>query len=96
MKYYAEINGDGLCIGLQTAYKEIDDQRKVEIESHNMDYLWKKYSNGVWSSEKFPPEPLNSESVEEKIERLEQQIQQDNLIQFEVLATIYEELVLKG
>ena len=33
------------------------------------------------------------ETAEEKIARLEQQIQQDNLIQFEVLATIYEELM---
>lgn len=45
------------------------------------------------------PEPLPvepQETLEEKIERLEQQIQQDNLITFEVLATIYEEILMKG
>jgi hypothetical protein len=33
------------------------------------------------------------ETTEQKIERLEQQVQQDNLILFDVLATIYEELL---
>ena len=45
------------------------------------------------------PEPeiiIQPETLEQKIERLELQIQQDNLITFEVLATIYEELMKKG
>jgi hypothetical protein len=33
------------------------------------------------------------ETLEEKIARLEQQIQNDTLVQFDVLATIYEELL---
>ncbi len=33
------------------------------------------------------------ESLEEKIVRLEKQVQQDNIITFEVLATIFEELL---
>lgn len=37
-----------------------------------------------------------TETLEQKIERLEQQIRNDNLVQFEVLATIYEELITKG
>ena len=37
------------------------------------------------------------ETTEQKIERLEQQVQQDNLILFDVLATIYDEVQsLKG
>ena len=36
------------------------------------------------------------ESLEQKIERLERQIQQDSITNFEVLATIYEELIMKG
>jgi hypothetical protein len=46
---------------------------------------------------------IEIESIDEKIARLERnnqelkvQVEQDNLIQFEVLATIYEELLLKG
>lgn len=41
-----------------------------------------------------PTEP--TETIEEKIIRLEQQIQESNLVQLEVLATIYEELLMKG
>jgi hypothetical protein len=47
-----------------------------------------------------PIEPISvspQETLEEKIARLEQQIQENTLIQFDVLATIYEELLkLKG
>jgi len=40
------------------------------------------------------PEPSSTvETTEQKIERLEQQVQSDNLIMMEVLATIYEELL---
>lgn len=41
-----------------------------------------------------PVEPV--ETLEQKLERLERQIQQDSLLQLEVLATIYEELLMKG
>lgn len=53
-------------------------------------------SDGTFiTPEPTPTEPV--ETAEEKLERLEQQVTQDNLIQFEVLATIYEEIqLLKG
>ncbi|MFJ7850801.1 hypothetical protein ACIQZM_18030 [Peribacillus sp. NPDC097206] len=35
------------------------------------------------------------ESLEQKVDRLEKQVTEDNLVQFEVLATIYEELLSK-
>lgn len=41
-----------------------------------------------------PTEP--HETIEQKIERLEKQVSQDNLVLFEVLATIYEELLMRG
>jgi len=41
-----------------------------------------------------PVKPLPpQETAEQKIERLEQQVQSDNLIMMEVMATIYEELL---
>jgi hypothetical protein len=45
------------------------------------------------------PEPVFVEPVEtleQKMDRLEQQRQSDNLTQFDVLATIYEELLMKS
>lgn len=45
------------------------------------------------------PEPIPIEpqpTLEEKLARMEQQLQEQALIQLEVLATIYEELLMKG
>lgn len=52
------------------------------------------YYEPVQEPEISPEEP--TETLEQKIDRLEMQIQLDNIIQFEVLATIYEELLMKG
>lgn len=41
-----------------------------------------------------PTEPV--ETVEEKLARMEQQLEAQSLVQLEVLATIYEELLMKG
>ena len=41
-----------------------------------------------------PAEP--QPTLEEKIARMEQQIEEQSLVQLEVLATIYEELLMKG
>ncbi|UII56719.1 hypothetical protein LS684_04435 [Cytobacillus spongiae] len=66
-----------------------------EFSSDIGEFGQKMQSDGTFIDiEPVQEEPI--ETLEQKIERLEQQIQQDNLIQFEVLATIYEELLLKG
>lgn len=60
----------------------------------------KRDENGTFYFEPFEIDLEESieatETIEQKIDRLERQIQQDNIIQFEVLATIYEELLMKG
>lgn len=53
-----------------------------------------RQSNGTFITP--APNPVETETLEDKITRLEQQVQMDNLVVFEVLATIYEELVTQG
>lgn len=95
-KYYAQIDENGVCFSVKSVAGEINDPNNIEIESLNNDLLYRKFENGRWSIKKVtqPSEP--AETLEQKVVRLEQQIQQDNLIQFEVLATIYEEILNKG
>lgn len=94
MIHLAELNENGICISVKTTKNMIDDGRHVEIETPDFDYyVWRKYENGQWSQEKYPPEPPLQETVEEKLARLEQQLQETTLIQYEALATIFEEIL---
>jgi hypothetical protein len=66
-----------------------------EVTEYTRDGETVSHTVRVPIQEETPPaEPTETEpTLEEKITRLEQQIQQDNLVTFEVLATIYEELL---
>lgn len=66
-----------------------------EIESYDAEIGQIMQVDGTFiTPEPVPTEPI--ETVEQKLERLELQRQSDNLTQFDVLATIYEELLLKS
>lgn len=47
--------------------------------------------------EDVPVEPIEPQpTLEEKLARMERQLEEQGLVQLEVLATIYEELLMKG
>jgi hypothetical protein len=48
------------------------------------------------SSTESPTETPPQETLEQKVDRIEVQRQEDTLMQLDVLATIYEELLMKG
>jgi hypothetical protein len=65
-------------------------------ENETFDHFYNASDNSVYTKKRLevsevvePPK----ETLVEKITRLEQQVMQDNLVTFEVLATIYEELL---
>lgn len=59
MKVYAQIDKNGIVIGLSQLSAAIENSSMIEIESYDEDYLWRKYENGVWSTEKYlPPAPI--------------------------------------
>jgi hypothetical protein len=93
MPFYANIDQTGLCIGVTETLEAIADPNSIEIDGLDGNYLYRKFENNQWSIGKFPPTLVEQETAEQKIARLEQQIQADNLVTFEVLATIYEELL---
>ena len=98
MIYLAELNDEGLCVGIKSVLKFEDHLKAnhIQIESMNQELLYRKYENGNWSDIKPLPSIPAEETLNDRFERLEKQIQEDNLMQFEVLATIYEELLSKG
>lgn len=97
MRYYATIDVNGICTGFQVSGKGDQPANTVEITKEqyvSQDLLYRKYENGQWSVEKYPPpEPPQQETVEEKLVRLEQRLQETTLIQYEALATIFEEIL---
>jgi len=76
MIHLAELNENNICIGVKTVLHMIDDGKHVEIPEPNFDYyVWRKYENGEWSTEKYEPEstaPLSEfEETKQRIADLE-------------------------
>lgn len=66
--FLAELDDENICIGIKQTKGLIDDGKHVEISGLDSDYLYRKYENGEWSSEKFyPDEPEPEPSIEEEI-----------------------------
>ena len=76
MIHLAELNENNICIGVKTVLHMIDDGKHVEIPEPNFDYyVWRKYENREWSTEKYEPEstaPLSEfEETKQRIADLE-------------------------
>jgi len=76
MIHLAELNQNNICIGVKTTKSHINDGKHVEIPEPNFDYyVWRKYENGQWSTEKYEPEttaPLSEfEEAKQRILDLE-------------------------
>lgn len=55
MKCYAQLNENNICIGVSQLSGEVIQGNMIELPSISMDYMWKKYENNQWSTEKFEP-----------------------------------------
>lgn len=91
MKRYILLDIDNKVIGIRNGSEIVDG----EIQSDIGELEQIRQPDGSFVT----PEPTQTEPVEtleQKLERLETQITEENLMQFEVLATIYEELLMKG
>lgn len=74
MKYYAQINQYGVCIGISSLSSDVDSPELVSIADYSDYFLWRKYENGVWSVEKFePPAPVPQPDAQTQIAELKSQ-----------------------
>jgi len=55
MIIYAQLNKNNVCIGIAQLAGEVTDTNMVELQSADADKLWRKYENGVWSTDKYEP-----------------------------------------
>ena len=88
---FITLNQDSVVIAIRHGSSKVGN----EIESEIGELGQIKQPDGTFVT----PEPVITETIEtleQKLERLEQQRQADSLVQFEVLATIYEELLMKS
>ena len=67
--YYAQLNDGNICIGVQESPSLQPSEKLIQIENYDEDLLRRKYEDGVWSEEKFPPFP--QPSPQEQIAMLE-------------------------
>lgn len=86
MVYLAQLNENDVCIGIKQTIEMINDGKHVVIDSYNDDYMYRKYENGQWSTEKYIPD-----SNQIKLTEFEEMKQRQELLQ-EAL----DELLLNG
>lgn len=63
MKIYATLNENKICTGISQLSGEVIKDDMIEIPIFSEDYMWKKYENGAWSTQKF--EPVSTAPIDE-------------------------------
>lgn len=90
--HYAQINVDGICIGVSQLAGEVAAEHMIEIDSYDEKLLGKRWNGTAWEDVPRPdpePEPEPVETTDQKVDRLEEQ----NLILMDALATTFEEIL---
>ncbi|UZQ50613.1 hypothetical protein [Clostridium kluyveri] len=81
MKFYAQLNENNVCVGISQLNREVVKDNLIEISVFSEDYMWKKYENGQWSTEKF--EPTSTAPLNEF-----EQLQQNNVVLSQTIADL--------
>jgi hypothetical protein len=63
MNIYAQLNENKICTGISELSGEVIQENMIEIPSFSDSYMWKKYENSQWSTEKF--EPISTAPIDE-------------------------------
>lgn len=75
MFFYAQLNEQNICTGVSTLSGEVSSPDMVVIPDFDSDYLYRKYENGQWSTEKYEPQttaPLTDyEQTKTRVDLLE-------------------------
>jgi hypothetical protein len=83
MKTYAQLNENNICTGISQLSGEVIQENMIELPSASMDYMWKKYENNQWSTDKFEPKstaPIDEfTAMQNSVTTLGQQLAQEKL-----------------
>lgn len=94
--YLAVLDDDNIVKGIKQTKNKIDDSRHVEIDSYDVDLLFRKYDDGDFSDEKHEPETDDNEDESITKKELKEMIEEKDLNQSEAIASIYERLESGG
>jgi len=88
--YYAQLNEQKICIGISSLAGDTESPDMIPVPNYSDDYMWRKFENGEWSTEKFPPpEPVNQKPLSEEVEDLKKA----DLDNKEAIASLFEMLL---
>ena len=73
MFYYAQLDLIGFCIGVSCLSGEVENDKLVQIENYDVNYINRKYDliNKVWTNEYRQSEELFEPSTKEEILQLQ-------------------------
>lgn len=55
--YYAQIDDDGICMGVSQLSGVVDKSNMIELESYDTSLLGKLWTGAEWMENPKPPEP---------------------------------------
>lgn len=84
--FYAQLNEENICIGISQLSGEVKAENMIEIETHDVGLLNKRWTRQGWEEVPRPEQEAPAPTVD-RLARLETQ----NLILMDTLATVYVE-----
>ena len=75
--FYANIDDQGVCVGISNVTSTIDDSAYIEIPSFDHSYLRKKYVGGVWTAEIVPLAAYKAALVDTNSEEEEDEVPEE-------------------
>ena len=91
MYIYAQLDKDGICIGVSNLSGEVNDVTMVRMDTYTFDVLGKRYVNGEWQDvpkEPIPPEPTQKEILQEKLSKLSDKLDRQSTILMDLGMTL--------
>jgi hypothetical protein len=89
--YYAQLNGNNICIGVSQLSKELIQDNMIKIEKFDNSIVGKKYAGGEWVDvvvEHTVPEPTEQEIINAQLLLTQQEIIAKQVSLDETLALI--------
>lgn len=51
---YAQLDSNGICIGVSQAPNRINSAKVIEVENYDFQFIGKRYNNGTWEEVETP------------------------------------------
>jgi len=76
--FYANIDDQGVCIGISDINSTLSDPSYIEIPSYDTSYLRKKYVSGAWTAEIVPLAVYKADLIDTNSEEGEEEVPEED------------------